>query len=312
MSIIENNQLLAGHTFIDLSHRLPGPLAGHLLAGLGAKVIKIEDHKFKDAFLVGLFASFDENFKEWYQELNYRKEVLRFDFSNSQDQENIIEIVNKSDGVIMGLPPKVQAKLKLNQEDFDKRGKPLAVIEMLASKSNNSAMHDLNALALTGLLSLYVEGQKEKVLAPPFLPVSGIAFGQKAAFDLLAATILAKKNNSPVYTKAYLLESTKEIFDPFWPKKSRKEGRLKFLHNGLYPCYSLYRTKDEKYIGLAAVEEKFWLKLCELFNLEIEPEKRFHSDDNSVFKQLSNCFSNLTQEQISKTIEGNEVCLSLI
>ena len=54
--------LLKGFTFLDLSHRLPGPLAGNLLGGLGARVIKIEDKKIQDPFNEGLFSKMDESF----------------------------------------------------------------------------------------------------------------------------------------------------------------------------------------------------------------------------------------------------------
>ena len=32
---------------------------------------------------------------------------------------------------------------------------------------------------------------------------------------------------------------------------------------GGFPCYSVYETKDQKYIAVGALEEKFWIRLCE-------------------------------------------------
>ncbi len=60
---------------IDLTHRLPGPLAGKILCDLGHEVIKIEDEKHKDPFLSGMFSSFDESFEDWYKELNQQKKI---------------------------------------------------------------------------------------------------------------------------------------------------------------------------------------------------------------------------------------------
>ena len=104
---------LKDFTFIDLSSRLPGPLAGNLIGGLGAKVIKVEDRQIQDPFNKGLFSEMDECFTEWYNSLNNRKEILRLDFKSQQDIEKIHELIKKSDGVIMGLPPKVKRALKL-------------------------------------------------------------------------------------------------------------------------------------------------------------------------------------------------------
>ena len=93
---------LKGMTFIDLSHRLPGPFCGKILADLGATVIKIEDQKFQDPFLSGLFAQFDSGFLSWYENLNSSKEIKRFNFNNEEDQKIIFDLVKNSDGVIMG------------------------------------------------------------------------------------------------------------------------------------------------------------------------------------------------------------------
>ena len=44
------DKFLSKLTVVDLTHRLPGPLAGHLLHTMGARTIKIEDDKFGDPF----------------------------------------------------------------------------------------------------------------------------------------------------------------------------------------------------------------------------------------------------------------------
>ena len=136
---------------------------------------------------------------------------------------------------------------------------------MLASRKVKKSMHDLNAMSLAGLLSLYVADKKEKIVAPPFLPIAGISFGHKAATDLLAAYVKSLRDSKTIFVKTYLDEATEDIYGLFWPEADRKNKRVKFLHNGLYPCYALYQTKDHKYVALAAVEEKFWQRFCEIF-----------------------------------------------
>ena len=302
---------LKGFTFIDLSTRLPGPLAGNLIGGLGAKVIKIEDLQVQDPFNKGLFSEMDECFKEWYSSLNNKKEILRFDFKSKKDIEKIHELVKKSDGVIMGLPPKVKKALKLTNSDLELYKKPLCIIDLKASKTQVGSMHELNALALSGMLKLYVDGRKEKTLRPPFLPFAGISFGQKVGMDLLAGTLQAQREEKVVFISTYLFETNKEVFQPFWTETLQKGGRTKFLHSGLYPCYCLYRTKDNGYVALAAVEKKFWLKFCELFNLDIPLEQRFEKGER-IFNKVSNLFLSLSKKEISDALKGNDICLSLV
>lgn len=304
-------RLLEGLKILDFSHRLPGPLAGKLLADLGATVIKIEDEKFKDPFLVGLFAQMDESFPAWYEELNQNKQIIRLDFKSQTAYLKVAELIQDADALIMGPPDKVRENLKISNSDLKSLNKNFVVMELLASKNNLKNMHDLNSLAETNFLSLHVEGKTDNIVDPPFLPISGVTFGLKVALDLLAAVLKSRKEKSKVFYSSYLMESTEEILRPFWPLKIKEKGMKKFLHNGRYPCYSIYKTKDNKYIALAAVEEKFWTRFCELFSLNISPPQRFLTD-RSIFKKLSEKFSSYTQEEIMKMVENDDICLSKI
>lgn len=301
---------LKGMTIVDLSHRLPGPLCGKILSDLGASVIKIEDHVFQDPFLSGLFAQFDSSFISWYENLNKGKKIERFDFNSIQDQKKIHELVTNADAVIMGLPPKTREKLKLTDQDLTMT-KPFVLIELLASATEKKSMHDLNALAMTGLLSLYVAHENEKIVDPPFLPIAGISFGHKAATDLLAAYICAQRENKTQFVKTFLDKVTDEILGIFWPEADRQQGRTKFLHNGIYPCYALYQTKDRKYVALAAVEEKFWNRFCEVFGIETSLD-RFYNQDESLFKLISDKLHQFTQKEIESKIADEDLCLSVI
>ncbi len=301
---------LEGMKVIDLSHRLPGPLCGKVLTDLGASVTKIEDHKFQDPFLSGLFAQFDSSFTSWYENLNQGKSVERFDFNSPLDQEKIHKLVMDADAVIVGIPDKAREKLKITDKDLTVK-KPKVVIELLASKHEKKSMHDLNAMAMTGLLSLYVAGRTEKIIDPPFLPIAGISFGHKAATDLLAAFIKSSRVNETQFVKTYLDQVTEEMLGIFWPKADRDQGRTKFLHNGIYPCYSLYQTKDGKYVALAAVEEKFWLRFCEIFKLNTSHD-RFYHKDQGLFDQIAHILGSYTQKEIAAIIRDEDICLSVI
>lgn len=305
-----NFKPLTGLTIIDLSHRLPGPLCGKILTDLGATVIKIEDHIFKDPFLSGLFAQFDSSFISWYENLNAGKNIIRFDFNSSNDQKKIHELVVSADAVIMGLPFKTREKIKITDRDLTLK-KPMVVIELLASAHEKKSMHDLNALAMSGLLSLFVADKNDKIVNPPFLPIAGISFGHKAATDLLAAFILATKMNETQFVKTYLDQVTKEILGIFWPENDRTSGRTRFLHNGLYPCYSLYQTKDRNYVALAAVEEKFWNRFCEVFKIK-SSQDRFFNEDQSLFELISNEIYKYTTSEIESKILDEDICLSII
>lgn len=305
-----NNKPLKGKTVIDLSHRLPGPLAGKLLAGLGANVIKIEDERFKDPFIQGLFAEMDNSFPVWYKYLNQDKDVQRFNFSDSQDQKKIKELIFSADAVIMAIPEKVQLKLGIDLTTLKSEcQKPLAIIIPKASQDGAQNMHDLNALALTGLLTLHAQTSVKEDLAPPFLPIAGINFGQKMAFDLVATMLKAHESQSVEVIESFLFESTKEVFSSFWPEELRDHSL--FLHNGLYPCYNIYQTQDGHYVAMACVEEKFWTQFCEVFSLSYSAEERFQTT-GEIHKELSSLFSSLTESEVKQKLEGQDICINIL
>lgn len=303
--------MLKGIKIIDLSHRLPGPLAGKILHDLGAEVIKIEDEKHRDPFLSGMFSEFDQSFEDWYQELNGNKRIVRLDFKSADIKQKVAQLLEGSHGLILSLSPKLKHNLGLGDESLIQRKHALAVVELEASSTHNKAMHDLNALAISGFLSLHVAHENAAIVPPPFLPVAGIAFGQQVATQLLANIITAKSSDRLVKSVSYLHDTAENIFHPFWSKKLREEKRTKFLHNGAYPCYSLYRAKDGNYVAVAAVEEKFWTDLTSTYGIGLPLNQRFETNP-VAFDAVASVFAKLTTNEIETLAKDKELCLSIV
>jgi crotonobetainyl-CoA:carnitine CoA-transferase CaiB-like acyl-CoA transferase len=305
-----SNLPLSGLKIIDLTARLPGPYCGKILVDLGAEVIKIEDKEYKDPFLSHEFANFDSGFLTWYENLNSNKNILYFDLNLYEDQEKISSLISESDGIIMGIPSSTRKKLKLENKDLS-FSRPFVVVELLSSQIEKKSMHDLNALALSGLLTLYIGEQTSKIIPPPFLPIAGITFGHKAATDFLANYIKSSKLNTAIFTQTYLDEVTNNLLGIFWHKNDRLIKRTSYLHNGHYPCYSIYQTKDFHYIALAAIEDKFWNKFCEIFKLE-KSLNRFHNQDELVFNAVSDCICLYSMNEIQDLVKNEDLCLTVI
>lgn len=311
---MKRTELLDGIKVLDLSHRLPGPYCAYILAGLGASVTKIEDQKFGDPFNDGMFAKMEESFKSWYHRLNDRKKIVKLDFNSSDDSAKIMEEIKKSQIIVLGPPQKIREKLKLTQNDLEKikNSGEKVFLELLASSKETQSMHDINALAEIGMLGLHARAQKNALwIDPPFLPVAGLGFGNHISTTALAGLIKAKKENNMQFINCYLMDSAEELFSPFWSEELKDKKVNKFLHNGRYPCYSIYPTKDDQFVALAAVEEKFWVRFCQKFNLNLTPEERFFYQDDRVFKLLAKTFCEKNSTEI-KEIRGEEdLCLSL-
>ena len=296
---------------LDFTHRLPGPLAGKILSDLGYEVIKIEDEKHKDPFLSGMFSAFDDSFEDWYQKLNQKKKILRLDFKSPTIKSLIRKEILEADGILLSLSPKLKETLGLDDDSLKSLNKPIAVVELEASKTHNKAMHDLNALALSGFLSLHVCHTDEQIVDPPFFPVAGIAFGQQVATQLLANMIASREEKSLIKSVSYLYETAESILTPFWSKELQSKKRTRFLHNGAYPCYSIYRLRDGNYVALAAVEDKFWNDFIELFNISLPLERRFDKGP-AGFQKVADTFAKLDASEIEVMTRNKELCLSIV
>ena len=302
---------LHGLKVLDLTQRLPGPLGGMLLADLGAEVIKVEDLHYQDAFLDPKLGSIDDGFVQWYGELNGKKHLLRLEFGSTEAIEKLKQSVESADIILYSLPDKIAHQLQLRLEDLISLNKPLAIIALGASDKHKVAMHELNALAEAGFLNLHVSGEQVSPLAPPFLPVAGIAFGQQIALTALALHRQAQQLGKPTISKLFLYEEMMKVYRPFWTDKLRAENRTKFLHNGKYPCYSLYRTKDGNWIAVAAVEEKFWREFLGLFSIALGPMDRF-STDSAVFHKVAQSIAHRSTAEIEDLLKNKDICVSLI
>jgi alpha-methylacyl-CoA racemase len=294
---------------LDLSHRLPGPLAGLVLGDLGHEVIKIEDEDLKDPFLDGFFSSFDPSFSDWYHELNRSKKIIRLPLSTPEGVRELFKFIKNADGLILSQSEKLKMKWGLTAENLSSY--PLSVVELGSSEKIKTPMHDLNALAHSGLLKLFLADQTRDILSPPFLPFAGITFGQQVATTLLSMMLKTREEKKLSWKTVYLLETIEKIYRPLWSLQSEHKGKVKFLHNGAYPCYCLYKLKGPAYLAVAAVEEKFWVAFSEAFKIKLEAPERFNTDPDS-FKEVSRAVQNVTLEEAKLILKDNQWCISLI
>lgn len=302
---------LQGVKVLDLTQRLPGPLATKLLADLGATVMKVEDQVLKDSFLDSSLAIFDESFADWYRELNRKKQVIRLDFKAPTVQTELAPRIKWADIILLGLSDNLALQLGLGQVEAAQLPGPKVILTLAASRNHKTALHDLNALAETGLLDMHVAGQTHSPLAPPFLPMAGIAFGQQVALSALAHWHHASNQGCCVISKVFMQEEIEAVFRPFWSQHLRSKGRTKFLHNGAYPCYCLYRSKDGDWVAVATVEQKFWRAFVQQLGLSLSDEQRF-AQGSGVFTQVSQAIAAHTSEELKSLLVDKDICVSLV
>jgi alpha-methylacyl-CoA racemase len=297
--------LLAGLRVVDFSSRLPGPMACSYLGELGATVVKIEDIHHVDPFECGIKNVETSEFPVWYKNINGEKNIIRYDFKNESDQEKIKQLIAGSHVFISSLPEKVEKLIDLDQTTLNALNLPIAKVNVHAN-IDRTPMHDLNALAQSGALKLYLEDKDSEIVRPPFLPLAGMVFSKQLALEATSCWIKALSEKSFVQTHCYLLDSFVSA-----SKKLQLEGEFSYLHYGAYPSYNIYRLKDHSYLAVAAVEEHFFKSFIEIFDLDIKLEDRF-SKSVEVLKKISSTLQTFSSQNAMDLLKNVDICVDVI
>lgn len=292
---------LQGIKVLDLTSRLPGPLACKQLLDMGAEVTKLEDSHFPDSFLEPQIAKLDDSFVDWYENINFGKKIIRLSFKTQMLE--VQKILDEADIVLIAQPKKITDSFPLTSLS----SKPRVILELYSSPQARP-LHDLNILAESGFLKLHLQ---EGLNSPPLLPIAGVSFAQRAALIGLSLFCQAQKENKPISHTIFLDQEFTNVFSHLWSDKLKAQSRTKFLHNGLYPCYACYQNSEKDWVVLACVEEKFWNEFVSLLGLKLSPSDRFDKSPR-VFKTISDALLTLSTSKIEELLRDKEICVSIL
>lgn len=297
---------------IDLSWRLPGPLATYLLAKQGFEVIKYEDKFRRDPFLNW---TWDESFLHIYNSFQSNKIVKLIDFNSPEDIKNLHDEIRTANAVVMSFPDRIEEKLGLNFNDVKLKFNDVCFIRLGFRKGSKENAHDLNTLVHSNLLKLHILDRKDDIIAPPILPVTGMFFSHHIAITVLYVMIKQKLQTEPIQEWCFLQDSVDNAQQAYYPKSIQGRNPATFLHNGRFPCYNIYRTLDNGYVAIAVVEPKFWARFRELTELSI-----LNDDDglcegarsDEVKKIIFNKINQKTLEQWELIFKDENCCVDVI
>jgi alpha-methylacyl-CoA racemase len=217
----------------DLSRYLPGPYASRELQRLGARVVKIEPPEGDPA----RHASPGP-----YEALNRGKEVVTWDARSEPPPPVLVE----ADVVLEGFRPGVWERLGVELP-------PTTVLCSITGFGANGphagqAGHDLNYLGYAGALA-------DTAPALPPVQIADLAAGAHGAvIEILAALLERDRTGKGARIVVSMTHGAHRLV---------AHGVPKTLTGGA-ACYRIYETADGRHLTVAALEPKFWQRLCEL------------------------------------------------
>ena len=257
---------LSGLKVLDLSHLLPGPYLTLMLSDLGASVLKIEKGPYGD--LNRRIPPFLHGVSSYFMMLNRNKKSLTLDLKSEKGKKKFLNLVKKTDILVENFRPGVMKRLGLEYNTLKKINPKLIYCAITGygqtSRWKDFAGHDLNYLALSGILQPTAYPKKRPAMLPTQLAdiVGGSLFPM---VSLLASLEYRRKTGRGLLIDSSMTAGATALLMMVFGKFFLTGEEL-FQENdrmtGKYPNYTLYETKDHRYMAVAAIEPKFWKEFC--------------------------------------------------
>lgn len=276
---------LEGITVIDFSMNWAGPMAGRVLADMGADVIKIESCQKMDAPRYSWLAENEARERPWergwFPTLNRNKRGITLDLSRPQGVALAKRLVNMADVVLENYSPRVMVNLGLDYPKL-KLIKPDIIMISMSGYGQTGPYRNYIGYGVTleptaGLSELagYPDGPPVVLDSLPSDPTAGFF----AAGAVLAALRYRHRTGKGQYIDLSEMESVgtligAEILD--YTMNKRVQTRRANRHPAMAP-HNFYCCKGEnKWIAIAVSSDEEWHSLCQVMgNPSWSKEKRF-------------------------------------
>jgi alpha-methylacyl-CoA racemase len=237
---------LDGTLVVDLTRYLPGPFASRELLRYGARVVRLESPEGDPLRAIA---------PEWDAALNAGKESVVSDLKREPELGRAL--CSRADVVLEGFRPGVAERLGIGPGDL-----PETVVYCsltgFGSEGRHAARagHDLNYLGYAGALA-------DTAPALPPVQIADLGAGALAAVAEILAGLLERERTG---RGRHLVISMTHGAHRFVAHRLAGEPVPRLLTGGL-ARYGIYKTADGRYLTVAALEAKFFRRLCELLDL---------------------------------------------
>ncbi|MBY4596864.1 CoA transferase [Ottowia caeni] len=310
----ERKAPLAGIRVVDFSTLLPGPMCSLFLAQAGAEVIKVERPGRGDEMrsYEPKFGSDSVNFAL----LNRGKRSIALDLKDPEGVRQAIELVRQADVLVEQFRPGVMERLGLGYEAMREINPGLIYCAITGWGQSGPladvAAHDLNYQAETGLMSLTAGADGSPGL--PNVLVADLAAG---AYPAMMNILLALRARDSGGQGCFIDVAMADNLFPLvywglgngfatgqWPTPGGD------LVTGGTPRYQVYRTKDDRFLACAPLEQKFW----ENFLRVIQAPQLINdaADPKGTREAIAAIIASRTADEWIKLFEGVDACTSVV
>jgi crotonobetainyl-CoA:carnitine CoA-transferase CaiB-like acyl-CoA transferase len=276
---------LKGHLVVDLTRHLPGPFASRELLRLGARVVHVEPPEGDPVRATA---------PAWHAALNAGKESVVCDLK--AEPEFARALLARSAVVLEGFRPGVAERLGVGPDAAPETAVYCSITGFGAD--NRRAGHDLNYLGWAGALA-------DTAPALPPLPIADLAAGALGAVTAILAALLERERTG---RGARLVVSMTENARRLVAHRLGGEPTGRLLTGGL-ACYRIYATADGRHVTVAALEPKFFLRLCEVIARPELAARQHDEDQEALAAELASVLATRPLGEWLELFDGEDVCV---
>jgi alpha-methylacyl-CoA racemase len=296
---------LHGVRVVEVGGIGPGPYAGMLLADLGARVVRVdrpgEDLRASHSVL-----------------LRGRRSVV-VDLKSDLGREAVLRLAARSDVLLEGFRPGVAERLGLGPEVALARNPRLVYGRMTGWGQDGPyaqlAGHDITYLAVSGLLDACV-GPDGRPVPPLNLLGDFGGGGMLLALGVVSGLLHARASGEGQVVDAAIVDglgSMSAMLQSMLASGMWAAPRGANLFDGGAPYYRCYRTSDDRWMAVGAIEPVFWSRL--LVGLGLAPEDLGAEQlDAAAWPQLTRIlegrFASRTRDEWTTTFAGRDACVA--
>lgn len=320
---------LDGVKVLDLSRLLPGAFCSQLLADLGADVVKVEDTGAGDymRWMSPCYEGADGGegddrsaHSALFLAVNRNKRSIRLNLKSEGGRDALLALARDADVLLESFRPGVLERLGLGYDVLTAINERIVYCAItgygLDGPNVARAGHDINYLALSGLLAL--TGERG---GPPISAGGQIADVGGGALMALAGILAALRErdgtaSAPGSGQGQIVDIS--MFDGAlsWMAlpgaQCLCEGppprRGEFLLSGGAVCYRPYRCADG-WVAIGAVEAKFWSAWCEGVGRPDLVSAQFATPGSAEHREIETVFAQRTRAQWRQFADEVECCL---
>ena len=305
-------QALEGIRIIDMARLGPGPHCSQILADMGADVIRVEAPDPKEGPRAGRMIKLPGD-----AAIRRNSRSISLNLKTEEGKQVFFKLAATADVITEGFRPGVVKRLGVDYEPV-KAVRPRIVYASLSGYGQEGPYssyvgHDINYQGITGMLDM--TGERD---GPPMIPGNTIADnaggGMNAAISILAALLSRERTGAGQYIDMAMVDGLVTMM--FFPIEEHLTTgavphRSGTITTGLYPWYSIYETKDGRYVSVGAIEPWFYENLCRLLELEELIPHQYGDDakQEEVFAAFREKFLTKTRDEWVELLMPGETCV---